>query len=117
MVTKKRRGRKTDPSSKSGKIRGLLSSGLTAAEIAKKVGCTVALVYNIKSKDAGGGTAKAKAGAKPGRKPGRKAAAPSIGGSDLGAILTAVKNAEIERLQMRAALEKISAVINDALAK
>jgi DNA invertase Pin-like site-specific DNA recombinase len=117
MVTKKRRGRKTDPSSKSGKIRGLLSSGLAAAEIAKKVGCTVALVYNIKSKDAGGGTAKAKAGAKPGRKPGRKAAAPSIGGSDLGAILTAVKNAEIERLQMRAALEKISAVINDALAK
>ncbi len=117
MVTKKRRGRKTDPSSKSGKIRGLLSSGLTAADIAKKVGCTVALVYNIKSKDAGGGTAKAKAGAKPGRKPGRKAAAPSIGGSDLGAILTAVKNAEIERLQMRAALEKISAVINDALAK
>lgn len=90
---------------------------MTAAEIAKKVGCTVALVYNIKSKDAGGGTAKAKAGAKPGRKPGRKAAAPSIGGSDLGAILTAVKNAEIERLQMRAALEKISAVINDALAK
>lgn len=90
---------------------------MTAADIAKKVGCTVALVYNIKSKDAGGGTAKAKAGAKPGRKPGRKAAAPSIGGSDLGAILTAVKNAEIERLQMRAALEKISAVINDALAK
>ena len=121
MVTKKRRGRKTDPSSKSGKIRGLLSSGLTAADIAKKVGCTVALVYNIKSKDAGGGTAKAKAkakaGRKPGRKLGRKAAAPSIGGSDLGAILTAVKNAEIERLQMRAALEKISAVINHALAK
>lgn len=108
MATKKRRGRKTDPSSKSGKIRSLLSSGLTAAQIAKKVGCTVALVYNIKSKGVGGGTAKAK--------PGRKAAARSIAGGDLGAILTAVKNAETERLQMRAALEKISAIIKTALA-
>ena len=90
---------------------------MTAAEIAKKVSCTVALVYNIKSKGAGGGTAKAKPAGKPGRKPGRKAAAPSIAGSDLGAILTAVKNAEIERLQMRAALEKINAILNGVLTK
>ncbi|MFT4515983.1 MAG: hypothetical protein ACI91B_004704 [Planctomycetota bacterium] len=88
---------------------------MTAAEIAKKVGCTVALVYNIKSKAAGGTPSKGK----PGRKPGKKAAAskPATGDlGDLGAILSAVKNAEKERVQMRAALEKISAIINDALA-
>lgn len=86
---------------------------MTAAEIAKKVGCTVALVYNIKSKAAGGTPSKGK----PGRKPGRKAAAaPATATGDLGAILDAVKNAEKERVQMRAALEKISAIINDALA-
>ena len=84
---------------------------MTAAEIAKKVGCTVALVYNIKSKAAGGGKAKGK----PGRKPGRKPAA-AIDSGDLGSILAAVKNAEKERVQMRAALEKISAIINEALA-
>jgi transposase-like protein len=111
MATKKRRGRKADPSSKSGKIRELLSTGMTAAEIAKKVGCTVALVYNIKSK--------AQAGDKPAKgKPGRKpaaAASSSIAGGDLEAILTAVKNAEKERIQMRAALEKIAGIIQDAL--
>ncbi|MGK0154576.1 MAG: hypothetical protein ACI9SE_001529 [Neolewinella sp.] len=112
MATKKTRGRKADPSSKSGKIRSLLSTGMTAAEIAKKVGCTVALVYNIKSKAAGGTPAKGK----PGRKPGRKVAVPASNAGDLGAILDAVKNAEKERVQMRAALEKISAIINDALA-
>jgi hypothetical protein len=35
---------------------------------------------------------------------------------DLGAILDAVKNAEKDRVQMRAALEKISEIINGALA-
>lgn len=108
MATKKKRGRKADPSSKSGKIRALLGSGMSAAEIAKKVGCTVALVYNIKSKAAGGSKPKAKRGRKP--------AASTIEGSDLSAILTAVKNAEKERMQMRAALEKISALIDEALA-
>ena len=111
MATKKRRGRRADPSSKSGKIRELLTTDMSAAEIAKKVGCTVALVYNIKSKAAGG--------AKPAKaKPGRKAASPSVSSSDLGdlsAILTAVKNADKERAQMRTALEKISAIINEAL--
>lgn len=109
MATKKKRGRKADPSSKSGKIRALLGSGMSAAEIAKKVGCTVALVYNIKSKAAGGSKPKAKRGRKP-------AATSAVAGADLSAILSAVKNAEKERMQMRAALEKISALIDDALA-
>lgn len=115
MATKKRRGRKVDPSSKSGQIRSLLGSGMTAAEIAKKVGCTVALVYNIKSKAAGGKSKTSKA-SKATRKSGRKGSASSLDGSDLGTVLAAVKNAEQERMQMRAALEKISAIIDDALA-
>lgn len=81
---------------------------MTAAEIAKKVNCTVALVYNIKAKSAGGGTAKSTRG--------RKHASTKAASGDLSTILTAVKNAEMERLKMRAALEKINAVINDALA-
>ena len=110
MTTKARRGRRADPSSKSGKIRELLSSGMTAKEISKKVGCTIALVYNIKSKAAGDSNVIKAA-------PSRKSKLSIKSGSgDLNAILTAVKNAENERLQMRAALEKISAVIQDALA-
>ena len=81
---------------------------MTAAEIAKKVGCTVALVYNIKAKSAEASTAKGNRGRKP--------ASTKAASGDLNSILTAVKNAEMERLKMRAALEKISAVINDALA-
>jgi len=109
MATKKKRGRKADPSSKSGKIRKLLKTDMTAAEIAKKVECTVALVYNIKAKMAGGSSTKKKRG----RKPASVAAADT---SDLRAILTAVKNAEKERMQMRATLEKISTLIDEALA-
>ena len=110
MTTKSRRGRRADPSSKSGKIRDLLSSGMTAKEIAKKVGCTIALVYNIKSKSVGGSKV---IKAAPNRRTGLSAKTKN---GDLSAILTAVKNAENERIQMRAALEKISAVIQDALA-
>ncbi len=106
MATKKRKGRRNDPSSKSGKVRALLESGMTAAQIAKQVKCTVALVYNIKSK-AGGG--------KPG--PGRPRKVKSTGSiTGLGDILAAVKNSEKDRVRMLAALEKIQAVIKEALA-
>ena len=104
MAKKLQRGRRVDPTSKSGKIRALLSSDMKPAEIAEKVGCTVALVYNLKAKAAGGSRSKQ----------GRKATKGAIGG-DLSAILTAVKHAEKERLQMRAALEKIAAIIKDAM--
>ena len=96
-------GRSVDPSSKSGRIRALLSTGMTAAEIAKKVGCKTGLVYVVKS-----GLGK--------RGPGRlrKNAAPSMDG--LEGILAHVKNSERERSQMRGALERIQAVIGDVLA-
>jgi len=39
----------TEPSTKFGQVRALLSSGMSASEIAKKVGCSVNLVYGVKS--------------------------------------------------------------------
>jgi hypothetical protein len=109
-----KRGRPTNPSSKSGRIRGLLGSGMSVAEIAKKVGATVALVYNVKSKASGSRKAPV-AGKKrgPGRPPKAKSSSST---SALGSILAAVQNAEKDRVRMRAALEKMAAVVSDALA-
>ena len=91
--------------SKSDTIRELLGTGMTAAEIAKKVGCTTGLVYNVKSTM--GRSAK--------RGPGRPAkVASSVNGIE--GILAAVQGAERERAQLRAALERVQSVIADALA-
>ena len=76
---------------------------MTAAEIAKKVGCKTGLVYVVKSTSARRG---------PGRP--RNNAAPSMDGIE--GILAHVKNSERERSQMRGALERIQAVIADVLA-
>ena len=107
---KNKPGRKPNPTSKSGQVRALLSSGMSAADIAKKVGCTVGLVYNIKSKSGGG----AKRG--PGRPRKTTSTAAATAASDLDGILAAVKNGERERVRMRAALERIQAMIADVLA-
>jgi hypothetical protein len=109
VETTSKRGRKPDANSKSGKIRELLKTGMAAGEIAKKLGCTPALVYNVKARLAGGGAKK--------RGPGRPARAKGGAGLDgIAGILDAVKNSERERAALRAALEKIQAVISDALA-
>ena len=93
-------------SSKSDQVRALLATGMSAADIAKKVGCSVPLVYIIKS-------SRGKADKRgPGRP--RKSATPSMDG--LEGIVAAVKNTERERTQLRGALEKIQAVLADALA-
>ena len=108
---KKKRGRQPDASSKSGQIRELLGSGMAVSEIAKKVGCTPALVYNVKARAAGGGKKRG-----PGRPP--KSQTKSSGGGQLeglSGLLDAVKVVERERAQLRSALEKIQAVIADAL--
>jgi hypothetical protein len=105
------RGRRVDPSSKSGQVRALLASGMSAGEIAKKVGCTVGLVYNVKS-------TMGKAGGAPKRGPGRprKAATSSASGLDgIAGIVEAVRTAERERSHLRGVLEKLQAVIADAL--
>lgn len=108
--SKGKRGRQPDPSSKSGQIRELLGSGMSAGDIAKKLGCTPALVYNVKARLGGGGGKKRG----PGRPP--KAKASTGGGLDgLGGILEAVRNTEREREALRGALEKIQALVSAAL--
>jgi transposase len=120
MATKKsnrggRAGRKPDANSKSGQIRALLGSGMSTADIAKKVGCTTALVYNVKS--AAGGSGKRSPGKRsPGKRgPGRPRRAAAAGFDGLNDILAAVQQGEKQRTQMRAALERIQALVSDAL--
>jgi hypothetical protein len=87
---------------------------MAVGEIAKKVGCTPALVYNVKARVGGAGGAPKRG---PGRPP--KAKSTAVAGTavdGLGGILDAVRNSERERAGMRAALEKIQAVIASALA-
>lgn len=105
-----RRGRQPDATSKSGRVRALLAEGMSASEIAEKVGCTTALVYNVKASMGRGGAAVVRRG--PGRP--RTSAAPSSA-DGLAGILDMVKNADRDRGRMRAALEKIQAVIADVL--
>lgn len=120
VKTQKRRGRQPDASSKSGKIRELLATGMSATEIAKKVGCTPALVYNVKARQSGAPAAGAQKRG-PGRPKGSKnrpSAAPAASTSFAGldAVLDAVRNSERERTRLRAALEKLKAVVDDVLA-
>lgn len=116
------RGRQPDPNSNSGKARALLATGMAVGEVAKKLGVSPNLVYNVKSRMSGGQSQAAK-------KTKAKAAAPkaaasrvsgsSAGGSNLGAIdsiVSAVKASETGRLRMRQALEQMAAVIAAALA-
>ena len=109
MAAKKARGRKPDASSKSGKIRELLKTGMTPMEIAKKVGCTPALVYNVKARLEG----PKKRG--PGRPPKVKSGRASASVDGLDGLLAAVRSVEKERNEMRAVLEKVHAVLSSAL--
>ena len=110
-------GRQPDPNSLSGKARELLQSGMSVADIVKKLGCKPGLVYNVKAR-MGGDTkkpAKAKAAkVRGGKTAAAKAVAASGGGIE--AIIAAVKGAEAERARLRSALEKMAAVIAQALA-
>jgi hypothetical protein len=101
-----KRGRPVDGASKSGQVRELLKTGMSPAEIAKKVGCTIGLVYNVKSSSGRAGN----------RGPGRPRKSAAITRLDgLSGILDAVRNSERERTQMRVALERIQAVLADVL--
>ena len=115
MATKapstKKRGRKPDAGSKSGQIRELLKQGLKPAEIAEKVGCSIPLVYNVKSKESGGAKKRG-----PGRPKKAAASSASANVSGLDGILSAVKESEHERVALRKALEDIRKVIDGALA-
>lgn len=112
-----KRGRQPDASSKSGQIRELLSTNMSVKEIAEKLKCTPALVYNVKARTGGG------SGNKPRRGPGRppKAAAPTkisvakMAEGGLEGIVAMVRQSESQRAQLRQALERIQGILADAL--
>lgn len=121
----KKRGRQPDASSKFGKIRELLAKGMKPGDIAKEVGATPALVYNVKARLSGGSGSAKKRG--PGRPPKAKGAAPAKGkakaavvpsfaGGSLESIVAAIKTSEQQRAKMRSALERIQSVLAEALA-
>jgi len=110
MSEPKQRGRRPDANSTSGKIREMLTSGMSASDIVKKLGCTPSLVYNVKARMGG-----AKKGSKA-KKAGRPQKAAATGFDGLAGILDAVKNSERERTKLRSALEKLQAVVAEALA-
>lgn len=98
--------------SKSAKVRQLLKEGKSAAEIAKLLKCTVGLVYNVKSR----------LGDTPKRGPGRPrktaaSGAAGASGAGLDSILDAVRSSEREREKYRAALQRISAIVAEAIAR
>ena len=107
----KKRGRQPDANSKSGKIRELLKTDMSVGDIAKKLGCTPALVYNVKARAAGGGAKKRG----PGRPP-KATSGPSPSLNSIAGILDMVKNSERERTQLRGAIERIQSLVADALA-
>jgi hypothetical protein len=82
---------------------------MSIPDIVQKVGCTAALVYNVK----------ARMGDAPKRGPGRPPKArtsPSMGKVDgLAGIVAMVQNSERQRTQLRTALERIQAILADAL--
>src|SRR5687767_15511713 len=49
----KKQRRQSDGNSKSSQVRALLATGMSAADIAKKVGCSTNLVYVVKSTSGG----------------------------------------------------------------
>lgn len=107
----KTRGRKPDANSTSGKIRTLLASGMEPSDIAKKLGCSASLIYNVKARMSGGGK---KSGRGPGRPPKARTQSGSMDG--LAGIVDMVKRSDAERERLHAALTKISAILRDALA-
>lgn len=118
MATKKsKRGRKSDPSSTSGKIRALLKTGMKVKDIAAELKCTPALVYNVKARESAGSRPTA---TEPTRaaKTARASKAPKVARSDLSdlsGILLSLQAGEKDRVKIRKALEKIQSVIAAAL--
>ncbi len=83
---------------------------MSAGDIAKQIGCTTALVYNVKAKVGGGGPKRGR-----GRPPKVSAGTSGSGFAGIDGILAAVKGAEQQRTQLRAALERIQGIVADAL--
>ena len=104
------RGRPLEPNSTSGKIRALLAAGTPEVDIAKKLGCSPAQVYNVRVRMNGG----KKSGRGPGRP--RKSVAPAAAMDGLAGIVDMVKKSEAERARLHGALTKMAAILREALA-
>lgn len=105
-----KRGRPVDGTSKSGQIRALLKTGMSAAEIAKQVGSTVGLVYNVKSTS---GQRSGRAPTKQGpakRGPGRPKKDAGIA-SSLDSVVEALRENDRERARLSRAFEQIRSII------
>jgi len=84
--------------SKSARVRELLESGMSTAQIVKRVGCSPNLVYVVKSNSGG--------------KP-RRNAQPTTRGTtlDVDAALRSFKELEAERDRLRATVEKVNRIL------
>ncbi len=109
-TAKKRKTRRKpvarNPNSKSDQIRALLKTGVAPVDIAKKVGCSLPLVYQVRGrgkKSKGNATRSAR----------RPRTAPSTGPAN---VLAAVQQVESERERLRDALERVQALVATALA-
>ena len=96
----------TKSGSKSARVRELLAAGAPAAAIAKEVGCTVGLVYNVKSRM---GSATKRGPWRP-----RKVASP-VAVLEIDSIVAEVQSSERERTRLRGALQRISTIISEVL--
>ena len=102
------RGRKPDASSKSGQVRELLKSGMAPMDIAKKLGCTPGLVYNVKSQLSGG--------VKKTGRPLKNLLPANNGVAGLDSILHAVRTSQADLGRYRTALERINSMVSEVLA-
>ena len=104
------RGRKPDATSKSGQIRSLLATGASVGDIAKKVGCSTNLVYNVKARMGGAGQKRG-----PGRPPKAATPVPTANLGSIESIIAVVKNAEQQRAQLHGVLVRIQQMVAAAL--
>ncbi len=110
VATPRQRGRQPDATSKSGQVRTLLAAGMSIPDIVKKVGCTAALAYNVKSRM---GDAPKRG---PGRPPKVRTVTTSANVGGIADIVALVQNGERERAKMRMAMERIQSVLAEVLA-
>lgn len=92
------------------KSASLLGSGMSAADIAKQVDCSVNLVYVVKSVGKGGRARAPREAATPESERGRMR--PSFGANGmLDSIIAALREGERERDRYRRALEQVRAIV------
>lgn len=112
-----KRGRPVSANSKSARIRELLKTGASAADIAKQVGASVNLVYGVRHRL---GAAKKRG---PGRPPkvtlpvrrGPDRPRKALGVDGLDGLVTAIREQSRQAHQLRAALERVRELVAEAL--